>query len=1030
MIRFFTAHPTIANILMIGFLVLGALAAPTLLRETFPRIDPRYVQVSVTYPGGRAEDIEDAICGRIEDAVDAVSDVEEVVCEASEGRGVAKIEMVEGADLSRFLADVKNEVEAIKDFPENTEAPVIRQLGRTDAVASVAITGPENPTELKALAEEFKRRMLQWGGIPQIEIAGFSDHQIRIEIRDAVMRQLGLSMADVATAIKRQSLDLPSGELLTGDEDILIRFADERRRVDEFASLVIASSPQGGRVTLGDIAHISDRFDKDEERVLFNGRRAALLNITKTEKEDTLRVIDAVSAFVAAAQKTAPPGVRLQITNDGSSIVRDRLQLLITNGWQGLVLVFLALWLFFGLRYSFWVTMGLPVSFAGALAVMAMIGFSINMLTMVALLIVIGLLMDDAIVIAENIAAKYQRGRNALEAAVHGAKQVLPGVLSSFFTTVCIFGSLAFLKGDLGAVLRVVPIVMMLVLVVSLVEAFLILPRHLHHALEHSAETPSFIQVKTEAAVEYVRRRLVGPLVERAVRWRYLTLGSAVGLLMISAAMLAGGVLKFSAFPSIDGDAIEARILLPQGTPLKRTSSVVDLVNAALERVNKELSPAQPKGQALIRNVAVTFNKNQDAGESGAHVATIAADLLSAEIRTSSNDEIFALWRKYIGHPTDVLNIKLTEPFIGPAGIAFDFKLKGANLHALKAASRQVQARLKRYKGVRNVMDDLRPGKTEVRIRLKESAKSFNVDARQVADQLRGAFFGTTVSEIQRGRESYEIDVRLDSEDRNSLADLDRFNITLAGGTLVPLSAIASISQGRGFARITRVDGVRTVSVQGDVDVRFANANAIINDMKKNFFPQLGRDHPEVRIEIEGQDKNAATTQKSMVQGFATGLIGVFLLLSFQFRSYIEPLVVMIVIPFAFIGVVWGHLLMGLEFTMPSMLGFVAMAGIVVNDSILLVNFIKDHHTPGMAVAEAAPLAAKARFRAIFLTSATTIAGLIPVLSETSPQAQILVPLVTSLAFGLLASTVLVLFVVPAFYSILDDFGFSTLSES
>lgn len=1029
MIRFFAAHPTIANILMIGFLAIGIMSAPTMLRETFPRIEPRFVQVSVVYPGGRAEDIEDAICGRIEDAVDGVSDVEEIACEAREGTGIAKIEMSEGADLDRFLADVKNEIEAINDFPENTETPVTRQLGRTDKVASVAITGPEKPSELKALAEQVKRRMLQYGGIPQIEITGFSDHQIRIEIRDAVMRQLGLSMADIANAIRRQSLDLPAGELLTRDEDILIRFSDERRRMDEYADLVIISSPEGGRVTLSDIAVISDRFEKREQFILFNGRRAAMLNITKTAKEDTLRVIDAVNAFLAEARKTAPPGVAMAVTNDGSSIVRDRLQLLITNGWQGLGLVFLALWLFFGLRYSFWVTMGLPVSFAGALAVMTMIGYSINMLTMVALLIVIGLLMDDAIVIAENIAAKYQRGRSPLDAAVHGAKQVLPGVMSSFLTTVCIFGSLAFLKGDIGAVLKVVPIVMLLVLVVSLVEAFLILPRHLGHALEHGAGKPSPVQARVETGLDFVRSRFVGPMVQRTVRWRYLTMGTVVGLLFISISMLAGGVLKFSAFPSIDGDAIEARILLPQGTPLSRTKEVVRLVSEAIGKVDAELSPAQPEGQALVRNVVVTFNKNQDAGETGAHVATVAVDLLNADTRNSSNDEIFSLWQSHIGHPTDVISIKFAEPFVGPAGLAFDFKLKGSDLNALKAASRDIQARMKRYVGVRNVMDDLRPGKTEMRIRLKESAKSFNIDARMVADQLRSAYFGTVVNEIQLGRESYEIDVRLSRSDRSSLADLDGFNITLADGTLVPLSAIAFAEQGRGYARINRINGVRTLSVQGDVDVRFANANAIIADMKKSFFPQLAKDHPQVRVEIEGQDKNAGKTQKSMIKGFATGLIGVFLLLSFQFRSYVEPLVVMIVIPFAFIGIVWGHLLMGLEFTMPSMLGFVALAGIVVNDSILLVNFIKDHHKPGMKVADAAPLAAKARFRAIFLTSVTTIAGLIPVLSETSPQAQILIPLVTSLAFGLLASTLLVLFVVPAFYSILDDFGFSTLSE-
>ncbi len=1029
MIGFLTRHPTLANIMMIGFLVVGAVSIPSLLRETFPRVEPRFVQVTVAYPGGRPEDIEETICARIEDAVDGVTNVEEMVCEAREGLAKAKIEMVEGTNLDRFTTDVTNAVDAISDFPDRAEDPVIKQLGRTDFVASVAITGIKNPSDLKAYAEEVKTRMLQWGGIPQIGIKGFSDHQIRVELRDGVLRQYGLSMADIAGAISRQSLDLPAGMLETRDEDILIRFADERKTASGLADLVVISGSGGGTIRLGDIARITDRFEMAEDKIIFNGQRAALLDVTKTENEDTLRVIDAVRAFLEHERQSAPPGLSFAITNDGSSIVRDRLSLLVRNGVQGLALVFLVLWLFFGFRYSFWVAMGLPVSFAGALALMVVLGYSINMLTMVALLIVVGLLMDDAIVIAENIAARFQRGHSPMEAAIDGARQVMPGVLSSFSTTVFVFGSLAFLKGDIGAVLKVVPVVMLLVLVVSLIEAFLILPRHLAHSLDHGAGKTAYIQTRVEAGLAFVRDKVMGRIVRHTVSWRYLTTGTAIGLLLFSISMLAGGVLKFSAFPDMDGDVIEARILLPQGTPLARTEAIVNRVRKAAEDAGRAFDPGQPDGKKLIRNIAVIFNQNKDAGENGPHVATVVLDLLNAEIRTTSNDEIFSRWRKNFGDVPDVLSIKFSEPVIGPGGLAFEFKLKGQNLKALKAASLDLQNDLKRYVGVTNVMDDLRPGKKELQVSLKQSAKSLGIDARMVADQLRSAYFGVTVSEIERGGEAYEIDVRLAPEDRDSLSDLDDFNITMQGGALVPLSAIATVRHGRGYARIIRVDGIRTVTVQGDVDMRIANANAIISDMKKSFFPAFKKRHPEVMLDIEGQDKNAGKTQKSMVKGFAIGLIGVFLLLSFQFRSYVEPIVVMIVIPFAFIGAVWGHLAMGLEFTMPSMLGFVALAGIVVNDSILLVEFLKDHHDAGGTVADAAPKAAKARFRAILLTSLTTIAGLIPILSETSLQAQILIPLVTSLAFGLLASTVLVLFVVPAIYAILDDFGLSTLAR-
>ncbi len=1028
MIRFFANHPTAANLMMIAFLVIGIFSLPTLQRETFPRIEPRSVQITAVYPGARPEDVEQAICQRVEDAIDGVDNVAEVKCEAREGLATAVIEMTEGSNLDRFFSDVKSEIEAINDFPDAVEKPVIKQLGRTDFVASVAITGPENRVELKAYAEAVKERMLQWGGIPKIDISGFSDHQLRIVLKEETLKQFGLGIADIANAISRQSIDLPAGNIKASDQELLIRFSDERKTVHELKDLIILSGTEGGQVKLGDIADITDRFDLDEEKYYFNNKPAALLSVTKTENQDTLKVIDAINAFVAHEKKTAPPGVSLNVTNDVSSIVRDRLSLLIKNMSQGLLLVFLSMWLFFGLRYSFWITLGLPVAFMGAFAFMVMIGYSINMITMVGLLIVIGLLMDDAIVISENIASHREMGKSPLEAAIDGAKQVLPGVVSSFATTVCVFGSLAFLKGDIGSVLKVVPVVMVAVLIVSLIEAFLILPNHLSHSLPNGVGEKG-VQKWGNSALTWLRENIVGRFVDMTVKWRYLTTGVTIGLLLLSVSMMAGGILKFSAFPELDGDTLEARILLPQGTPLDRTESIVSRIKSAALATEKHYLPQEEKGAKLIKSSSVEFNKNKDANESGTHVATVRLDLLSTEIRKTNNDQFMGLWREKTGSLPDVISVKFTESSLGPAGLAIDLRLTGPDLLQLKKASEELLTWLNRYKGAYNISDDLRPGKLEFQVRLKEGAKSLGIDASTIADQLRKSFFGTTVSEIQRGKESYEIDVRLDPADKNSISDLENFSITTQEGNLVPITAVADISQQRGFARINRINGTRTITIQGDVDTRQANANEIILDTQSRFIPELLKKYPEVKFSILGQNKEAGTTQASMVNGFIIGLIGVFLLLSFQFRSYIEPIVVMIVIPFAFIGAIAGHMLLGLNFTMPSMLGFIALSGVVVNDSILLVNFIKNRHKAGTTVAEIAPQASRARFRAIFLTSLTTVLGLMPMLLETSLQAQVLVPLVTSLAFGLMASTLLVLFVVPAIYAILDDFGLSTLSE-
>jgi multidrug efflux pump subunit AcrB len=1023
MIAYFTRHHTIASLLMIALLVIGIYSFPQLRRETFPQIAPRLVQVTVAWPGSRPEEIEQAVCQRIEDAIDTVNNVDEIICEALEGLATAKIEKTDAVTLDRFTADVTNAIDGISDFPENVEKPVVTQLGRTDFVASVAITGPLDRVQLKAYAEQIKDRMGLWGGIPKVEVLGFSDHEIRIELNREQLRAFGVSAADVARAVQRQSLDLPSGSLQTEDRDFLIRYAGERRRADEFRSIVVVSSTSGGQILLGDIATITDRFKFDEARIEFNGKPAAVLSITKTSEQDTLNVINRVNAFLEDARAKAPPGITMTITNDVSSIVSDRLRLLITNAIQGLSLVFLVLWLFFGLRYSFWVAAGLPVAFAGAFFLMVAVGYSVNMLTMVGLLIVIGLLMDDAIVIAENVATQRAAGKSPVDAAIDGASQVLPSVFASFATTACIFGSLAFLKGDIGQILRVVPVVMLFVLIVSLIEAFLILPNHLYHSLEKAGAGQGRVQQAVDRFMDRARERVIVPAARLAVAWRYFTFGAAIGVLLLAVAAITGGLVKFSPFPDLDGNVMEARIMLPQGTPLERTEQVVARIDAALEAVNAKLSPAQPGGQPLVRNVTHRFNFNADAGETGPHVATVIADLLDSETRTSRIDDVIKLWREETGDLADVVTLNFTEGTFGPGGRAIDIRLTGRNLDQLSAAARDLGDWLKQYRGVYNVTDDLRPGKPELRITLRDGAATLGIDGRTIADQIRASFYGYKVDEVQLGAESYEINVRLDEESSDSLADLDNFTLTAADGNQIPLSVVAVVEEGRGYSRIRRVDGRRTVNILGELDSRLANSTEILNDTRARFLPQLKERYPDVSTSFEGSNADAGRTQRSMLSGFVLGLIGVYLLLSFQFRSYIEPVIVMIIIPFAFIGAIGGHMLLGLDFTMPSMLGFVALAGIVVNDSILLVNFIKHYHGDTNSVAEAAPLASGARFRAILLTSLTTIVGLMPLLLETSLQAQVLIPLVTSLAFGLLATTVLVLFIVPAVYTILDDFG-------
>lgn len=1030
MITFFARHPTAGNLLMLFLAVLGFSTLPGLQRETFPDFTAQQLQITIAYPGASAEDVEEAICQRLEDAIDAVNEVEELSCEAREGISIAVVEMVEGGDMARFMDDIKSEVDAIDNFPEETELPVIKELGRTDNVVAIAITGPMSDSDLKAYAEQVKERMQRLPEISQVEINGFSDHQLRIEVPARTLQQYGISMSDVASAVQRQGIDMPSGSLETVDQDLLIRFTDLRRNPQELADLIIVSANSGAEVRLGDIARISDRFELDEEKVLFNGQRAALLQVIKTKQQDTLRVMDAVSRFLdQELRPSAPRGVAFHVTQDRSSIVRDRLSLLLKNGGQGLVLVFLVMWLFFQGRFAFWVAMGLPVSFLGALFFMSILGLTINMITMVALLIAIGLLMDDAIVIAENIATQLRKGKSAMQAAVDGTRQVAPGVISSFLTTASVFGPLAFLSGNMGKVLQFIPMVLLLVLVISLIEAFLILPHHLGHALKHhEQETGRFRQAFDERLIHF-RDHTVGHLVDWSIHQRYWFIGIIIGLFLFSIGMLVGGKLKFQSFPDIEGDIIEARILLPQGTPLARTEAVVDRVTEGIQAVDRHFTPLQPDQQPLVRNVQVRFNNNLDANESGPHLATVTVDLLTAEARSGQLEDYINLWRERSGEIPDLVALNFKEPTMGPGGIPLEIRLTGSDLDQLKQASLELQTWLASYRGTFNLSDNLRPGKPELRLRLRDGALALGLDASTIASQLRAAFYGTVASEIQVGPEAYEIDVRLAGQDRASRTDMEGFRIVTAAGDQVPLNAVAHIESARGYSRIIRIDGVRTVTISGDLDPRITNAREIINHTQANFLPELLARYPGIDAAIEGESRDTAKTGSSMLRSFAIGLVGIFILLSFQFRSYVEPLVVMSIIPLALIGVIWGHLLMGLSFTMPGIIGFASLAGIVVNDSILLVEFLKLRVREGYEIVEAAKMASRDRFRAVLLTSVTTIAGLIPLLLEKSMQAQVLVPLATSIVFGLLTTTLLVLLVVPALFSILHDLGISTTAR-
>lgn len=1023
MIHFFAKHPTAANLLMVLFLVVGIISLPDMKRETFPDFSKVVAQVTVPYPGASPEEVEQAICLPIEDALDGVNYLEELKCTASENVAITTAEMKRGGDATAFISDIKTQMDAIDQFPQEVETTVVKQLAIYDNVVSLAIYSDMDKPALKLYAESVKQRLKRLPGIAQIEISGFSDPQLRIELDLFKLRQLQMSVQDVANQIDQQNVNMPSGNLKTTDRTILLRFDAQKDTARELGEIHILSNADGSKVALKDIATISYRFEDAENKITVNGKQAALLKISKAKIDDSIDVLREVEAFVEKEQQMLPESVEFSLTNDMASLAEDRLQLLVSNGWQGFVLVFLVMWLFFPWRYAIWVAMGLPVSFLASIYVLSAIGISLNMMSMVALLVAIGLLMDDAIVLSESIAHELTKTSNKIEGITNGVSRVMNGVFSSFLTTVAIFGSLAFLDGDLGMVLKVIPITLIVTLSVSLVEAFLILPHHLYKSIKEEDETPSETSFKGRFNAQFLhfQTKQLPRIIETVINHRYLVTGAVIALFIVTISLASSGILRFSAFPDTEGDQVQISIMQPAGTPLQETERVVDELVADINKVSAQF-PDQPDGESLLQYTIVKYNENSDAGENGEHVAVISIELLTSELRSTTMYDYLTALKKEIGIIPGLTSMVIREPSLGPAGRAIDIELSHPNIQTLKHAGQDMVQYLGQFNGVSNLISDLRDGKPELSMSLLPGAESYGITGRDVASQLRAAYFGITIDELQIAGENVELDIRLSEAYRADIAFFEDFPFILADGREIPLTNIVKIENSRGVSQVNRINNMRTLTLQGDIDKAKANTVALMKRMEKEFVPQLQAQYPSLELNLSGEIESTAETGASMGRNFSIGLFVVFAILSFQFRSYIEPIIVMIAIPLALIGVFWGHLLLGHDLTMPSMLGFTSLAGIVVNNSILLVQFIKQYLAETNDIKTAAIHATQQRIRAILITTATTSAGLMPILFEQSLQAQILIPLVISLIFGLLASTLLIILVLPAFYGILDDF--------
>ena len=1021
MIKFFTEHPTAANLLMCAFLFLGLLTVSGIKREAMPDFSTSTLQISASYSGASAEEIEEAVAVPIEEALENVNNIKSIKTTATEGSVSVRIEMLEGTDYQQFYNDIKTEVEAINTFPGEVDDLIIQPYNHLDSVVSLAVYGNLPVTELKAYCEDLKDKFMELGGGIQVEVSGFSQREFRIELSPTALHTYKLSVKEIADIISSQNVELPAGTLETGRQDIKLRFSDRRKTADDLKSIRIISGSGGGEILLGDIAVISDNFKKDENKVLFNRQRAGVLSISKSKSADSLTIYDKVMAVLDKEKAEAPPGLHFSITRNMASDIQDRLSMVFINALEGFLLVFAALWLFLNFRLSIWVTMGLPVSFLGGLFFMNLFGISLNMISTFALLIAIGLLMDDAIVISENIAVHLKNGTPPLQAAINGTKEVGRGVMASFLTTICIFFPLISLSGTIGKILCVVPLTLIIVLSVSLAEAFFILPNHLAHSFRKGFPAPSPTREKIDRIIDYIRFTLVRKTVEKLAPHRYLFLSAILGLFIISLALFPAGYLKFVVFPTVESDTVVCKVMLPPGTPLEKSEITAEHLTKAAERMDAKLTPLQPGGKKLVKYISVNFSVNSDYSDSGPHLFTVYVDLLPGNERRSTVEQILQAWREETGEISGAASVKFGDQMSPPGGKAVSIRLHGKNLVSLKKAAAALQEKLSTYSGVFDVADNLTSGKPELVMSLKPGAMKLGFTAESIARQLRAAYEGHKADELQIGNDSYEYNVKLRDSLAENLRNFDNYQLTTDKDQKVPLASVVNIRTVRSPASISRYNGKRTVTVSADVNSALGNSQEITQELKKEFLPELTERYPDVSFSFGGQREAGQETGSSVLRGFLIGIAGIFILLSLQFGKILEPLVVMATIPLAFIGAIWGHFLTGRSFDMQSAIGVISLAGIVVNDSILMMEFIKNNEKNGMDPHVASKQAAGDRFRALILTSLTTIAGLLPLLLEKSLQAQMLIPLALSIVCGLATSTLLVLFVTPMLYLAVQD---------
>ena len=1035
LIAWWVDNPVAANLLMLLFIAGGLISLSQLRKEEFPNLELDYIQITVPYLGAAPEEVEAGVCLRIEEAIEGTEGIRKIMTSAAEGLCSVLVQLHHDADKSKALDDVNARVYAINTFPVEAERPVINEVTVMTTVMELAISGHTDERALKELAEEVREELTEDPRISQVRLQYARPYEIAVEVSEHTLRQYGLTFDRIAQAIRDASLDVPGGLVKSAGGEILLRTKGQRYTGGEFRDIVVTKRADGTALTLGEIATLVDGFEDTDLRVRYDGKPALLLQVSRVGEEDTLEIAGAVKDYLGRKRAQLPEGMAIDISRDESQDLVDRLDALLGNAWSGLVLVVVVLALFLRLRIALWVSVGMPVAMLGALAMFPAAGLTISSLSLMGFLVVLGIIVDDATVVGERVHAFELEGMAPREAAIRGASEVSVPVIFGVLTTQAAFLPIITLEGGMASFFAAVGLTVVLCLCFSLLESQLVLPAHLARQTVRRAGARDEnwlerLQDRISARLERFIADSYQPLMRRAIAHRYVVCAIGVAVMIVMVGLLASGRIVFQYFPSVEGDRLFASLTMPEGTPAEVTQQAARRLEASAEALRERLDggrrdDAEP---SAVRHVMASVGKRvgrgslgSDAGE-GSHVAEVLVELRPyAERGGMGSAEAAALWRQLTGPIPDALELTFTAEAFS-AGKPIDIELRGRDVHQLGEAASELRETLARYDGVFDVSDTYRAGKQEILLAIRPEAELLGLSQRDLGRQVRQAFYGEEAQRVQRGRDDVRVMVRLPQAERVSLGDLENMRIRTAQGVEVPSMSVAETTVGRGHSTIRRVDGQRVVSVQGDVDREVVVPEKVLASVADTEFPRLEAKFPGISFALAGEAEERAEAMGSLVGMTLLALLIIYALLAVPLRSYLQPFVIMSAIPFGVIGALLGHLIMGQALAFFSLLGIVALSGVVVNASLVLVDYVNQQRLAGVAVEESVLRAGAVRFRPILLTSATTFIGLAPLMATADISTMMFVPLAISLAFGVLFATVITLLLVPALYLILEDF--------